>query len=241
MFIVIKKRTILLLAFFAFTALGAALLVPPKSLEAAASVTSAPRTIVIDAGHGGEDGGAVSQNGVVESALNLAIAKRTEALLAFLGEKTLMTRTEDVSLHSQDAGTVRSRKASDLKNRTELVNTQDNAVLLSIHQNSIPSHPGVYGAQAFYNTVAPADVVAASVQSALNTCINTHKAKTERKIDPSIYLMNKSTAPAVLVECGFLSNTEEAMRLQKDEHQLLLAFGITAGFRSAFSDTTEWR
>lgn len=241
MFIVIKKRTILLLAFFAFTALGAALLVPPKSLEAAASVTSAPRTIVIDAGHGGEDGGAVSQNGVVESALNLAIAKRTEALLAFLGEKTLMTRTEDVSLHSQDAGTVRSRKASDLKNRTELVNTQDNAVLLSIHQNSIPSHPGVYGAQAFYNTVVPADMVAASVQSALNTCINTQKAKTERKIDPSIYLMNKSTAPAVLVECGFLSNTEETMRLQKDEHQLLLAFAITAGFRSAFSDTTEWR
>ncbi len=241
MFIVIKKRTVFFFTFFLGVFLAAIAVSPPESLEAAAPIASTARTVVIDAGHGGEDGGAVSQNGVVESTLNLAIAKRTEELLAFLGEKTLMTRTEDVSLHSQDAGTVRSRKASDLKNRTELVNAQENAVLLSIHQNSIPSHPSVHGAQAFYNTVESADVIAASVQSALNTCVNTHKAKTERKIDPSIYLMNKSTAPAVLVECGFLSNAEETALLQKEEHQLLLAFSIAAGFRSAFSDTTEWR
>ena len=241
MFIVIKKRTIFFFAFFFCMVFGTAFFTHPKTIEASAPLTLTPRTIVIDAGHGGEDGGAVSQSGVVESTLNLAIAKRTEALLAFLGETTLMTRTEDVSLHSSDAGTVRSRKSSDLQNRVAIVNAQEGAILLSIHQNSIPSHPDVHGAQAFYNTVGSAEQLAASVQTALNTCINTHKAKTPRKIDPTIYLMNKATAPAVLVECGFLSNTGETAQLQKDEHQILLAAAITAGFRSTFSDTTEWR
>ena len=228
MFIVIKKRTVFFFTFFLGALLAAIASPPPESLEAAAPVTRIPRTVVIDAGHGGEDGGAVSQNGVVESTLNLAIAKRTEALLAFLGENTRMTRTEDVSLHSQDAGTIRSRKASDLKNRTELVNAQENGVLLSIHQNSIPSHPGVHGAQAFYNTVEPAPALAASIQSALNTCVNTQKAKTERKIDASIYLMNKSSAPAVLVECGFLSNPAEEAKLRNHDYQNDLCCVIAA-------------
>ena len=92
--------------------------------------------IVIDAGHGGEDGGAVAADGTVESGINLAIAQDLDALLRFLGCETRMTRTEDAAIYSDGARTLREKKASDLKNRVALVNETPNAVLLSIHQTA---------------------------------------------------------------------------------------------------------
>lgn len=101
--------------------------------------------IVIDAGHGGEDGGAVAADGTVESGINLAIAQDLDALLRFLGCETRMTRTEDAAIYSDGARTLREKKASDLKNRVALVNETPNAVLLSIHQNSLPASRRVHG------------------------------------------------------------------------------------------------
>ena len=105
-----------------------------------------PVTVIIDAGHGGEDGGAVAGDGTVESQLNLAIALRLEELLRFVGVQTEMTRREDVSIYSDGAETLRQKKVSDLKNRVELVNGTEHGLLLSIHQNSLPSSPRTHGA-----------------------------------------------------------------------------------------------
>ena len=190
-------------------------------------------------GHGGEDGGAVSRDGVPESEINLAIAKRTELLLRFLGAETVMTRTDDVSIHSAGADTLRQKKASDLKNRVALVNATPGAVLVSIHQNSLPSVPSVHGAQAFYGTAASSGALALSVQAALNKSVNAGNEKHEKKIDSSIYLMKNVTCPAILVECGFLSNTAETRLLQEPEHQKLIASAIVAGLFNADTHCAE--
>lgn len=187
--------------------------------------------LVIDAGHGGEDGGAVSTTApsVSESGLNLAVALRVESLMALLGQETRMTRREDVSVHSEDAAGLREKKVSDIHNRTTLVNETENAVLLSIHQNSLPSSPVTRGAQVFWNSGEGARELAQSVQDTLNLTINPGNEKKTKKIPDPIYLMNHITAPGILVECGFLSNREETARLCRPDYQLRLATAITAG------------
>lgn len=184
-------------------------------------------TIVLDAGHGGEDGGAVSRGGVPESGINLQIAKKMQGLLAFLGRGCVMTRADEAAIYSPEAKTLREKKVSDLKNRVALINETPGALLVSIHQNSLPSHPSTHGAQVFFNAVDPAGEVAQGVQQALNESLG--GGKTVKAMDGGVYLMKQIRCPGVLVECGFLSNDEEAARLQTEEHQRRLAAAILAG------------
>ena len=195
--------------------------------------TQSPQSkiVVVDAGHGGEDGGAVSSDGVTESHINLTIARRVENLLLFLGQETMMTRTGEEAIYSSDAATLREKKVSDLKNRVAIVNGQEHAVLLSIHQNSLPGHASVHGAQVFYNTVSPAQEMAETVQQTLNQTVNRNNEKAVKPMSEGVYLMKNSQAPSVLVECGFMSNGSEVQLLQSEAYQLLLAMSIVAGFR----------
>lgn len=235
--IVLRKRHLCLMGlFFCFVAALAAVLwhgsAAYTSAFGAAAIGEGP-TVVVDAGHGGEDGGAVAADGTVESGLNLAIALRVRDLLAFAGVNTVMTRTEDAAIYDDSASTLREKKVSDLKNRAELVNATENAVLLSIHQNSLPSSPATHGAQAFFNGAEGAAPLATSVQEALNQAVNTEKAKNPAAIGSSVYLMKNITAPGVLVECGFLTNEREAAQLKSEAYQLRLAAAITAGLLNA--------
>jgi len=201
----------------------------PKAAEVFSPAGDAPLTVIVDAGHGGEDGGAVSADGTKESDINLSIAQKAEALLVFLGYDTKMTRETDVSIHDDTAETLRQKKVSDLKNRVELVNKTPKALLLSIHQNSLPQDASVRGAQAFYN--AAGQEMAEEIQAALNAAIN-EKAKEAKPSPKGVYLMENAAAPAVLVECGFLSNPEETALLQEENHQKTLACAIIAGLCS---------
>jgi len=192
-----------------------------------------PAILVIDPGHGGEDGGAIALDGSVsESSLNLEIALRLNDLMHFLGHPTVMTRTADVSIHSPSAQNIREKKVSDLHNRVALVNKTENARLLSIHQNSLPSSTVTHGAQVFWNSREGADTWAQSVQDALNTSINIGNDKMTKPIPNTIYLMKNITVPGILVECGFLSNPDETHRLQQENYQLRLAAAIAAGCRN---------
>lgn len=190
------------------------------------------RIVVVDPGHGGEDGGAVAADGTVESGLNLQIAQRLNDLLRFLGQETVMTRTSDVSIYSDGAETLHQKKVSDLKNRVALVNGLEDAVLVSIHQNSLPGSPKTHGAQVFYNGLEPAPALAAAVQERLNQGVNTGNGKTPKRISDSIYLTKNVTAPAIIVECGFLSNGEDTAHLQDPGYQLQLAVAVAAGYLS---------
>ena len=180
-------------------------------------ISSPGTVIVLDAGHGGEDGGAVSPDGVPESGINLQIVRKAEGLLVFLGRSVRLTRTGEEAIYSPEAQTLREKKVSDLKNRVALINALPHAVLLSIHQNSMPQHPAVHGAQVFSNPQEPAAGLAQSIQQALNLTVNTGNEKTAKAIGDSVYLMKHITCPGVLVECGFLSNSHEAQLLRQPE------------------------
>ena len=232
--LVFRKRT--LLSAWALVCIGcfAAILLTGSHRQAipvsGAGQGSVPRVVVIDPGHGGQDGGAVAADGTAESEINLAVSLRLEGLLRFAGVPTEMTRREDVMVCDPGLATMRQRKVSDIHNRVELVNGIPGAVLLSIHQNSLPSSPVTHGAQAFRNREPEAETLAQTMQDTLNTVVNTHRAKEPKQISESIYLMNHVTAPAVLVECGFLSNEEETARLRQGEYQTKLAAAIAAGY-----------
>lgn len=195
------------------------------------SADSQSNVVIIDPGHGGEDGGAVAADGTIESGINLSIALKVEELLFLMGQETEMTRREDVSIYSPGAETLREKKVSDLHNRVELVNSRgEGAILLSIHQNSLPQAKSVHGAQVFYNDFPAAETLAASIQQALNQSANQGGEKAHKSIDSSVYLMAHIQCPGVLVECGFLSNAEEAALLQIEEYQRKLALSVTAGY-----------
>ena len=220
--IVILRRRYLAAAAAVLLLAGAAAVLRPGRPAAVNAAGAGCRTIVLDAGHGGEDGGAVSPDGVVESDLNLAITRRLRDVLLFLGRDTVLTRTGGDAIYSPEAVTLREKKVSDLKNRVDLINSQPEAVLISIHQNSMPDHPSVHGAQVFYN--------GETVQAALNGAVNAGNGKNAKAIDSTIYLMKNVQCPAILVECGFLSNRTETGQLLTGGYQLKLAVCIAAGF-----------
>lgn len=234
MILLIRKRT-LLYTWLAVCMIGLSAIFLAGSRRAftptgAMGQGSSAQTVVIDPGHGGQDGGAVAPDGTEESEINLAISQRLEHLLRFAGVPTEMTRREDCMVCDPGLDTMRQRKVSDIRNRTALVNGIPNAVLLSIHQNSLPSSPATHGAQAFRNRQEGAETLAQLLQCNLNAVVNTHRAKEAKLIPESIYLMNHVIVPAMLVECGFLSNAEETLRLRQADYQMTLAVTIAAGY-----------
>ena len=180
-----------------------------------------PVTLVIDPGHGGEDGGAVSCTGVTESGLNLAIGTRLQDLLLFLGYRTKMTRDTDVSLHDPGAETVSEKKVSDLRNRVQTVRNTENPVLVSIHQNMF-SEEKYSGAQVFYAPTPGSIELARTVQGRLRSSLDPGNHR-EVKESLTVYLMKKITCPGILIECGFLSNRAEEEKLRNSGYQKQLA------------------
>lgn len=229
--VLLKKRTVLLVCGAVALVLGAVCALcmsRDKPVMSAVSPQATQRTVILDAGHGGEDGGAVSAAGAPESSINLHIVQKLDLLFAFVGEGTTLTRTGEDAIYSGDAQTLREKKVSDLNNRVDLVNDTPNGFLISIHQNSLPG-TRARSAQVFYNAVEPAQATAVSVQQALNSGVNT-SGKNAKQIDESIFLMNKIQRPGILVECGFLSHAGEAALLQTDGHQLRLSAAIVSGY-----------
>ncbi len=193
-------------------------------------------TVIIDAGHGGEDGGALSANGVRESGVNLEISLRLRDLLHFLGIQTKMIRETDVSV-STEGTTIAQRKVSDIHNRVSFVEETENALLISIHQNHF-SQSKYRGAQVFYAGTAGSDALAEELQNTLAAQVdpNNHRLCKAAK---DVYLLKHIHCPAVLVECGFLSNPEEAALLQEPEYQKKLAAALGACIASYTEEGNE--
>ncbi|MEM5780689.1 MAG: N-acetylmuramoyl-L-alanine amidase [Lawsonibacter sp.] len=185
-------------------------------------MTGKADTLILDAGHGGEDGGAVSITGVPESQMNLAIVLKMDDILAFYGTSPILLRTEDVSLHDSTAVTLREKKVSDLKNRVAAIQAAGDATLISIHQNSYPD--GRYhGAQVFYAPTDGSMELAQHIQNAFKASLQPDNNRERKLIPDTVYLMNHITCRAVLVECGFLTNPEEEVRIRDDGYQRKLA------------------
>ncbi len=195
------------------------------------------QTLVIDPGHGGEDGGAVSVSGQKESDVNLAIALQLDQLMGFYGVHTLLTRETDVSIHDQSAATLREKKVSDLHNRAAMIQAVQNATLISIHQNSYPSQK-YHGAQVFYADETLSLPLARQVQETFRAALDPENTRAAKPIASSVYLMNHISCRAILVECGFLSNPEEDRLLQEQAYQRKLAMVMAASYINC-GDTQE--
>lgn len=186
-------------------------------------------TIIIDAGHGGEDGGASSASGIVEKDINLQIAKKTEALLKSFGFSTIMIRDGDYMIYDSSCKTIREKKVSDIHKRMSIIEANPNSIFLSIHQNHYDESK-YSGAQVFYSPAnEQSEIIAQNLQ---NSIVSKLQQDNTRHIKPSgteIYLLHHAKTPAIMVECGFLSNSGEAQLLNDDEYQLKMAMAITDG------------
>ena len=202
---------------------------PSGAVQTSGPVDSGRPVLVLDAGHGGEDGGAVSLTGVPESQINLAIVQKLDLLLGLWGQSPVVLRQEDISLHDPSAETLREKKASDLKNRVAMVEGTENGVLLSIHQNMF-TDAKYHGAQVFYAPTQGSQEFAVHTQEVLRQAVDQTNERQAKPIPDTVYLMNHITRPAILVECGFLSNPEEEGKLRSEGYQLQLAAALAGAW-----------
>lgn len=219
-----------------FVIVGAMLLSHVGTAVAVWSQGESAVTVVIDAGHGGEDGGTSSTSGLRESGLNLEISLRLNDLLHFLGVKTVMVRQTDISVYTEGT-TIAQKKVSDIHNRVKLVEETPNALLVSIHQNHF-SEEKYRGAQVFYAATDGSQELAEQIQAAIATQVDTNNHR-ECKKAQDIYLLTHVSCPAVLVECGFLSNPAETKLLQDPDYQKKLAATLAVCIASYTEEPDE--
>ena len=191
--------------------------------------------VVIDAGHGGKDPGKVGINGALEKDINLRIAMKLKEFLEQADVEVILTRETDAGLYDEDAS---NKKVQDMKRRVTLIEETAPLLTISIHQNSYHEEY-VHGAQAFYYTGSEKGKELAEIiqQSLLNEADpeNTRSAKA----NDSYYLLKKTSSPIVIVECGFLSNSEEAEKLNSEYYQEKLAWAIHLGVLQYINSQSE--
>lgn len=187
------------------------------------------RALIIDPGHGGEDGGAVSLDSTRESEINLDIATRLQMLALFMGEKPVMTRDSEIIEYPESANTTKERKTYDQKRRAEIINSYDDAIVISIHQNKYPE-PGPNGSQVLYAATDGSKELAELTHANMVSALNPANRRVAAPVPDSIYLMKSIKCPGILVECGFLSNEQEAQKLADGGYRLKLASVILASY-----------
>ena len=195
--------------------------------NAATSVkTNDPITIIIDAGHGGEDGGTVGVDGTIEKDINLSISFILHDLFTASGYDVVMTRTQDIMLYDRNTDFKGRKKALDLSTRVKMAKEHDNAIFISIHMNSFPD-PKYSGLQVYYSkNSSDSSLLAKNVQEEVRLLL---QEDNEREIKPagsSIFVLDRLNIPAILIECGFLSNPGECARLADNSYQKKLALSI---------------
>ena len=187
------------------------------------------QVIVLDAGHGGFDGGCVSVNGVAEKGINLAIMESLRDGLEIMGFNVICTRESDVSIHDKGVEGVSQQKKSDMDNRLAIFNKYNDAISVSIHQNQFTD--GKYsGAQMFYSEKnSEGEKLAEIMKQQFVSLLQPDNTRETKPVGDELYLLNNTTCPSVLVECGFLSNAEEAAKLESSDYQKEVAFTIMTG------------
>ena len=186
-------------------------------------------TVVLDAGHGGEDGGAVASDGTVEKNINLNITENIALFFDLFGIDYISVRTEDISVCDDGLKTVRKRKVSDILNREAMVNSTENAILLSIHQNFF-TQSEYSGTQVFYSANrVESSVLAQKIQEKVRNCLQPDNTREIKKSGDNIYLLYNAKQIAVMVECGFLSNNAELEKLKDPVYNSQLSYCIVTG------------
>ena len=191
--------------------------------------TVVDKKVIVDAGHGGEDGGAIGIDGTVEKNINLDIALKLRNILKFYGFDVIMTRTDDVMTCNDNLKTLRERKVSDIHNRFALIEENPDAVFVSIHQNKF-SDTSQHGTQVFYSGYnEKSKKLAEYIQDSVKNNLQPQNSRVVKKSGSGIYLLYHAKTPAVLVECGFVSNSDEVKQLNNEEYRMKIALLIADG------------
>ena len=191
--------------------------------------------IIIDAGHGGFDGGAVASDGTVEKDINLNISRKLSEMLKLSGYNVIMTRQTDTATDDVDSDIISERKKSDLKERLKIINDNPDAVFVSIHLNKFTTSTAS-GAQVFYspNNKKSYDLGNA-IQSTIISHVQKENTRTIKKGTKSTYLLYNAKIPSVIVECGFLSNAKELELLKNENYQCKITFAVFCGIQEYFN------
>ena len=189
--------------------------------------------IIIDAGHGVPDGGAIGINGTIESDINLKIAKKVQKLLEKKGYTVIMTREDENSIY-RNGQNIASKKKDDMYRRLEIINSSDADMFISIHMNTFSSHK-YRGAQVIYSgNFKNSEELAGFIQKELHKIEENASKREHLKAPDGIFLLKKADIPAVLVECGFLSNFDDEKLLSTDSYQQNLAKAIVRGIEKYY-------
>lgn len=189
-------------------------------------------TVIVDPGHGGEDGGTSGADGTLEKDINLSIAKKLKPMLVLMGYNTVMTRQDENMICDPTLPTLRERKRDDIRKRLALTEQYENSILLSVHQNYY--HATQYsGTQVFYDVDHPANQqLAMCIQRSVIEQLQPDNTRTVKTCGSEIYLLHHCEIPAVMVECGFMSNLKELSLLKDENYQSEMAFAIACGLYS---------
>ena len=193
--------------------------------------------VIIDPGHGGEDGGAVGKNGTIEKDINLKISLNLKDILHFLGYDTVMTREKDKAIYDEDAIKLRQKKRSDLKNRLSIIhkNSGPDSIFVSVHQNKFPNEK-YSGTQIFYSSNASnSEELAIKIRDNVVNQLQKDNDREIKEAKSEIFLLKNSKIPSVVVECGFLSNEQEEKKLNDKDYQKKLALCMSFGVNDFFN------
>lgn len=184
---------------------------------------------MVNPAHGGFDGGATAGDGTVEKDINLQIALKTAQLLRFNGINVIMTRSEDTGTEDDESEAIAKRKKSDLSNRLQIMKDNPDAIFVSIHLNKFTTS-AANGAQVFYTkNYKEAFNLAQGVQQSIITLLQPDNTRVVKQGTNSTYLLKNAAVPAIIVECGFLSNKAELEKLKNEDYQSQMAFAVVCG------------
>ncbi|MCQ2455464.1 MAG: N-acetylmuramoyl-L-alanine amidase [Clostridia bacterium] len=228
----IIKKLIPQLFFIFILCLSSFLSFTKEAISSSADVEN-QRVVIVDAGHGGFDGGAVAMDGTSEKDINLKIAKKLKNNLLLNGIKVIMTRESDEAIN--DTGEhIHSKKVSDMQNRLLVMSENKDAVFVSIHLNKFTTS-AASGAQIFYSdNFQKSAVLANSVRESIISLLQPENKRVIKKANSSTYLLYNAKTPAIIVECGFLSNKNDLINLKSDDFQSKIAFSISEGIINFF-------
>ncbi len=229
MFFFSKKRIVLLASLLiAVVVIGIFRISLERETIETVALPVSNKVIIIDAGHGNPDGGAVSTNGISEAEINLKIALKLQNLLEQSGATVILTRSDENGIYDTNKKNLKDKKISDIKNRVKIGNSSSADIFVSIHLNKIPQNQ-YSGWQTFFKKGSePGEKLATSIQENLNKTIEKENNRVPMKLD-NVYIVKNIEIPLTIVECGFLSNEEEERKLQEDNYQDKLAWGIYNG------------
>lgn len=230
------STVLIITAVFVLTIMLSRLSYDSDPVQGSLATDPAAPTIILDPGHGGIDGGCVALNGVPEKGINLNIALTARDILSSMGYNVVMTRDTDKSIHDNGVKGTGNQKRSDMKNRLAIINSYENAVAVSIHQNQF-TDSAFSGAQMFYSDSNNlSGVFANTMQAAFVQNLQPDNMRETKEIGNDLYLLYNANCPMIMAECGFLSNEQESELLQSEEYQNKVAFTIAMGIHKFISE-----